>query len=121
MGYYSELIRYGVVKTDLSVEEFNCRWEMAKKSLIGTEREGYLDNYEWECHSDGFYLRMEEYFAKHYADRELADFISSVIAPGTECILEFVGEDGFFWGYLITRGKVDEIEYVKMVNGRRID
>jgi len=121
MGYYSELIRYDNVKTNLPVEEFYDRWEKAKQSLIGTDYEGDLDIYEWEKNSNGFSLKLEEWYAKHYGDWKLAEFISEVIAPSTSCILEFVGEDGFFWGYYITSGKVDEIQYVKMVNGQIID
>ena len=126
MGYYSTLIAQEPVKTALTKEEFFERWEKAKESLVGTEDEGYLDEYKWEVWKEegGFtwyWLDMEEWYAKHYADEHLAKFISEVIVDGEKSLLEFNGEDGINWGYYITKGSVKEIEYVKMVDGKRIE
>ena len=127
MGYYSTLIAQKPVKTSLTEKEFFEKWEKAKESLAGDkESEGYLDMYNWEVWKrDGeftwYYLEMEEFYAKHYADEALAVFISEVIADGEKCLLEFCGEDGFNWGYYITKGSVKDIEYVKMVDGKPIE
>ena len=68
-----------------------------------------------------FELDCEEWYAKHYADESLAEFISQVIAEGTYCVLEFQGEDGAWWGYYITKDSVKEIKYVRMVDGKLIE
>jgi len=126
MGYYSTLQRCDTVKTPLSVEEFMEKWNEAITSAIGTYEEGYLDFYIWKMDSDKdglrwFSIDMEDWYAKHYADSGLAKFISSVIAPGASCILDFSGEDGGQWGYYIQAKTVKDIEYVRMVDGKPIE
>jgi hypothetical protein len=125
MGYYSEIIGLDPVETVLSKEEFCAKWEQAIKATEGTTKEGYLDIYSWDIeHKENgklwFALGTTDgsLEAKHYADRELAQFISSVIADGRFCILEFDGEDGERWGYYITVAVVKDIEYVRMVDGK---
>jgi hypothetical protein len=82
-----------------------------------------LEIYKWEFYKGRWYLEVEndEWFNKHYADKELAEFVSRVIDEGEKTTLEFVGEDGEQWGYYIERDKVVPIEYVKMVEGKRLD
>jgi len=125
MGYYSTLRKCGTVKTPLSIEEFMNKWNEAINSAIGTDEEGYLDFYIWKMDSDEdgfrfFAIDMDDWSAKHYADRLLAKFISSAIAPDASCILEFSGEEGCQWGYYVQRETVKDIEYVMMVDGKPI-
>ena len=70
---------------------------------------------------DGLYeyaLEMGDYFAKHCADRRLAEFVSKVIAPCEYVLVEFDGEDGEKWGYLVLSNEVQDITYETMVNGK---
>jgi hypothetical protein len=125
MGYYSTMSRCDVVKTEMAKEEFMAKWNQAVEATKGTDDEGYLDFYQWDVsdEKDGFRwmeISMEEWYAKHYADDALAEFISSVIADGGFCLLEFQGEDGAWWGYYITKQSVKEIEYVRMVDGKLV-
>jgi hypothetical protein len=126
MGYYSTLVSQPRIKTHLTEEQFFKKWDELKASLIGTVDEGFLDQYDWKTDKkEGsftwYYLELEDWHSKHYADEALAEFISEVIAEGERCLLEFNGEDGCNWGYYITKGSVKEIEYVKMVDGKRIE
>lgn len=125
MGYYSTLIRCDDIKTTLSKEEFMRKWIETVRETEGTDKEGYLF-YNWELSKEEngfrwFSIEMDEWFAKHYADRELAEFISEVISDDAKCILEFNGEDGVSWGYYITKNSVKEIEYVKLVDGKVLE
>jgi hypothetical protein len=125
MGFYSTLQRSDTVKTLLSIEEFMNKWNQAIEAIKGTAEEGYLDFYIWKMDSDKdgfrfFSIDMDDRYAKHYADSELAEFISGVIAPGASCILEFTGEDGGQWGYYVQPETVKDIEYVRMVDGKPI-
>lgn len=65
-------------------------------------------------------LEMDDYYAKHYADNLLAEFVSTVIAPVEHTIIELVGEDSTQRGYLVLRGEVLTIEYEKTVQGMDI-
>jgi|GEM_PF-2274204 len=128
MGYYSRIIGLDLVETDLSKEEFFAKWRKAIKATEGTSKEGYLDIYNWDIeHKENgklwFTLGTTDgsLEAKHYADKALAQFISSVIAGDAECMLEFDGENGERWGYYITAGMVKDIEYVRMVDGKPLD
>jgi hypothetical protein len=126
MGYYSTLTRCDPVKVvGMTEEQFRKKWK-EKIELLDDDHEGYLDFYNWlsgkkEPDCLWFELNCEEWYAKHYADRKLAEFISQVIAEGTYCVLEFQGEDGAWWGYYITNGSVKEIKYVRMVDGKLIE
>jgi hypothetical protein len=128
MGYYSTLTHWEEVKVDareFTGVQFMEQWEKAVKE---SKDPGYLDFYKWSLNEGDpdylwFDLEVEddEWYAKHYADRELAEFISRVIAKGASSVLEFVGEDNCQWGYYISRDSVKNIEYVKMVDGKPID
>ena len=118
--------RCDVVKTPLTKDEFMEKWNQAVEATVGTDDEGYLDFYQWIVSDENNRFRWMEIdtddrYAKHYADRKLAEFISQVIAEGTYCVLEFQGEDGDWWGYYITNGSVKEIEYVRRVDGVVLD
>lgn len=120
------MIRHKEFKTALGEEEFRKRWEEARRVREKEEDDDWLDIYEWvldriEGNKMRATIKMDDWYAKHYADESLADFISQVIEEGDHSILEFCGEDGGTWGYYITRETVKEIEYVKMVDGQPID
>ena len=126
MGYYSTMSRHDSLPVRITKEEFYEKWNQAIEATKGTDNEGYLDFYEWDAtrEKDGaqwFDIEMDDWCAKHYADSELAKFISGVIAPGASCILEFTGEDGGQWGYYIQPETVKDIEYVRMVDGKPIE
>jgi hypothetical protein len=125
MGYYSTPTRHDEVKTlRMTQEEFDKKWQEFCNSKGGDDK-FYLEQYRWclnekDPDASFFYIDMDEWYSKHYADEALAEFISQVIVDGAHCILEFLGDDGP-WGYYITKGIVKNIEYVKMVDGERID
>lgn len=127
MGYYSTLTRCDAVKVvGMTEEQFRKKWKEKVESLDANE--GHLDFYDWlpgkkdpGCLWFNLECQDDEWYAKHYADEELAEFISEVIAEGTYCVLEFQGEDGAWWGYYITKDSVEEIEYVRMVDGKLIE
>lgn len=124
MGYYSTLLNQPMIKSSLTEKEFMEEWEKAKQELIGSYLEGFLDFYRWEhIGKNVFYLELEDgdTWAKHYADSQLVKFIASVIADDEQCLLEFYGEDGNQWGYLISKDSVRDVDYVKMVDGVVID
>ena len=126
MGYYSTLTRCDPVKVvGMTEEQFRKKWKEKIESL-DDDHKGDLDFYNWlpgkkEPDCLWFELDCEEWYAKHYADESLAEFISQVIAEGTYCVLEFQGEDGAWWGYYITKDSVKEIKYVRMVDGKLIE
>ncbi len=127
MGYYSTLRLTPAIKTPLTEDEFRSAWQKANDELVGTYLEGYLEIYNWEFEGkengySRFQLSIEaDDWTEHYASLKLAYFISSVIAEGEKCILEFLGEDGELWGYYISRNLIKEIEYIKMVDGKPLD
>jgi len=128
MGIYSTLERCDDIKVvGMTEENFRNKWKKKIESL-DEDRKGYLDFYEWsitqkepDCLWFSLGCEDDDYYAKHYADRDLADFISTVIAEDSVCLLEFSGDDNSLWGYYITHGSVKEIEYVRMVDGKLID
>lgn len=83
---------------------------------------------------DGYFAmcpHYEEYFCKHYEDTELVRFVSSVMLPNTSTMVEFTGEDGCKWGYVIFHSNVFDIaltkwqifgtEYTASIEGKSID
>ena len=120
MGYYS-MMEPCSFKSRLSQEEIEERFKAFLEAREGDR--GYLEFYSFRRFPDGTVEVVPEggdYFAKHYASDALAEFISAVIAPGHHALLEFTGEDGERWGYLITPGRVEEVIYLRCVrrNGR---
>jgi hypothetical protein len=93
----------------------NLRSSAALQKIVGDDG-SYLDEYYlWTCTDskgkplppkDGLYLislecEGDDYNGKHYSDRSLAFFISTVIAPGKTCEILFEGEDNECWGFEI--------------------
>lgn len=118
MGYYSEM-RWCSFESDLSQSEIESKY----KDFIATldDRESCFQFYGFEKVGKTVSVVLEDTIAKHYGDRNLATFVSTVIAPHTHSILEFVGEDGPGWGYLIRRNSVAEISYQRVVEGLPIE
>ena len=125
MGYYSTMIRHDDVKTlPMTEEGFKKKWEEFCASKDEDSR-SYLEQYKWVLNkrdpdASRFDIEMGDWYSKHYADEDLAGFVSQVIADDARCLIEFLGDDGP-WGYFITKGSVKEIEYVRMVDDKRID
>ena len=116
MGYYSTMSLKSF-KTPLSQEELEERFRKFLQRVPECDRP-YLEMYTVKVVPDHTVQIVPEdgdHYAKHYASGSLAEFISDVIAPDDHTVLEFVGEDGTRWGYLITRGHVEEILYVPCV------
>jgi len=124
MGYYSTLTQHDEVKTlPMTQEEFDKKWQEFCNSKDENTK-FYLEQYRWSRNEKDpdaawFDIEMDDWYSKHYADDELAEFISQVIAEDAHCIIEFLGDDGP-WGYYITKGCVKNIEYARMVDGERI-
>lgn len=122
MGYYSTINAFDF-QSGLSLEELKkAQAEFAKRLDEKTRLYFEDDFYSFEKVSEGhglyeYELSMSDYFTKNYADQELAEFISTVIAPGTHAVIELVGEGGERWGYLVLSGEVYMIEYVEKVDG----
>jgi len=122
MGYYSTINAFDF-QSELSLEELKkAQAEFAKRLDERTRFYFDEDFYSFEKVSEGnglyeYELSMSDYFTKNYADQELAEFISTVIAPGTHAVIELVGEGGERWGYLVLSGEVYMIEYVEKVDG----
>jgi hypothetical protein len=127
MGHYTTLTEEPAFKvTGMTWKEFQEKWD----ALVEEDGEcSYLSLYHWrgeksEQDPDALYVNMEcdEYYAKHYSDAKLAEFISTVIAEGDYAILEYADTDGDggHFGYYITRGSVKPLEYVRMVDGKPI-
>ena len=51
-------------------------------------------------------------------DEELVEFIGEVIDPEDHCTVEFDGEDGANWGWVILRDETHMIEHVQFVGGQ---
>jgi len=122
MGYYSTINAFDF-QSGLSPEELKkAQAEFAKRLDERTRFYFDEDFYSFEKVSEGnglyeYELSMSDYFTKNYADQELAEFISTVMAPGTHAVIELVGEGGERWGYLVLSGEVYMIEYVEKVDG----
>jgi hypothetical protein len=125
MGHYTTLIEEPAFKvTGMTWEEFEEKW---KKFVDEDGKLTYLDLYGWELSKQDpdalqVCLTCEERYAKHYDDEKLAEFISTVIAEGENCILEFADSDGDggHWGYYIMRGEIKPLQYVRMVDGKPV-
>jgi len=86
---------------------------MSWYSIKLVERDSEEGLNEYEVVPDG----DEYYFKYNYIDLILAMFISTVIAEGEKCFIEFTGEDGYRWGFCVERGKIYELEYVRAKSG----
>lgn len=140
MGYYSTITPFSFY-SELSLEDIKKAYIEFAYGLEGASDRAYMLSSDppstepfyvfgvaevFEVFDDGIHLPcyelvMEDYYAKHYADRRLAEFVSTVIAPCDDTTIEFDGEDGEKWGYLVLRDTVETIEYTRRVNGMDID
>lgn len=122
MGYYSTINAFDF-QSKLTPEELKEAQADFGNSPDEKTRSYFADgvySFEKVSEDQGLYeyeLSMSDYFTKNYAYRELAEFISTVIAPGTHTVIELVGEEGERWGYLVFPGEVHKIEYVEKVDG----
>jgi hypothetical protein len=125
MGYYSTMVRHDEVKTlPMTEEEFKKKWEAFCASKNEDARL-YLEQYKWVLNKRDpdaawFDIEMDDWYSKHYADEDLAEFVSQMITDDAHCLIEFLGDDGP-WGYYVTKGSVKDVEYSRMVDGKRID
>lgn len=123
MSYYSTIGAFEFCSR-LTEAELKEAFDRFIQNLTGEDRD-CMGIYEFSKTSgpekDGLYeyaLEMGDYFAKHCADRRLAEFISTVIAQGEYALVEFDGEDGEKWGYLVLSNEVDDLSYETLVNGK---
>lgn len=123
MSYYSTISAFGF-RSRLTEVELKEAFDGFVQNLTGEDRD-CMEIYEFSRISgpekDGLYeyaLEMGDYFAKHCADRRLAEFVSTVTAPGEYALVEFDGEDGEKWGYLILSNEVHDLSYETLVNGK---
>lgn len=104
MGYYSTMNIYSFHVED--VEEA----KKVFKRYYGNDADGYffykLEVLNSENRQVTAVPEDNNYTAKHYADRRLAEAISKIIVPNETVDLTFDGEDGTKWGYRISRNKV---------------
>lgn len=122
MGYRSTMENDIVFKSRYSLEELQNKME---SSPIDSDYEVRQDEDYFAIYPYG-----EEYYGKHYTDKALAKFVSSVMLPNTATKVEFTGDDGCKWGYVmfhsnvfdISLGKwqIFNIEYVASVEGKSI-
>jgi hypothetical protein len=56
-------------------------------------------------------INLADTYAKFYDDRFFAEALSKAIVEG-KIRLHFVGEDGTYWGYEISNGKLEELQAV---------
>lgn len=123
MSYYSTVGAFGF-RSRLTEAELKNAFNRFVQNLTSEDRD-CMGIYEFSRISgpekDGLYeyaLEMGDYFAKHYADRCLAEFVSRVIASGEYALVEFDGEDGEKWGYLVLSNEVHDLAYETLINGR---
>ena len=124
MGHYTTLTEGPSFRFAGTWEEFMEKWRQRVKD---DGEYSCLDLYDWELEKQDpdsivVGLKCESYYAKHYSDRELAQFISTVIAEDDHTILEYADSDGDggHWGYYITRGNIKPLEYVRMLDGKLV-
>lgn len=123
MGYYSSVNR---VTFESALTEAEIKEAFKKYIRESASNADYLEDYEFCCDSEKkeglheYTLEMGDYYAKHYADSDLAQFISEVIAPGKHSFIEFVGEDYERWGYLVLSNEVHCLTYETRVNGKTL-
>lgn len=122
MSYYSTISAFGF-RSRLTEAELKEAFDRFVQNLTGEDRD-CMGMYEFFRSSglekDGHYeyaLEMGDYFTQHCADRRLAEFVSTVIAPSEYALVEFDGEDGKKWGYLVLSNEVHDLSYETMVNG----
>lgn len=123
MSYYSTISAFEF-RSRLTEAELKEAFYRFVQNLTGEDRD-CMGIYEFSRSSgpekDGlneYALEMGDYFAKHYADRRLAEFVSTVIAPDEYALVEFDGEDGEKWGYLVLSNEVHDLSYETLVNGK---
>jgi len=109
MSYYSEIKQQGNIKTRLNYQKILAKWKKFKKEQ-SREKQEYLDQYTFilirEDDNFKFYeIQCVDTYNKHYADFELAQFISQIIADEIFFLI-FLGEDNHVWGYQIAPKKV---------------
>ncbi|MEM4385972.1 MAG: hypothetical protein QXD03_05440 [Candidatus Anstonellales archaeon] len=115
MGYYSSMIFNDVIHTDYDIDTVKSMFK-DYINTIGENNRPYMRIYNFVEESKGVIsIETDDKYVKHYADRELAEFISKIIKEGHHVKIKFIGEDGTLWGYLITKGKVFEIEWIERV------
>lgn len=123
MSYYSTISAFGF-RSRLTEAELKEVFDRFVQNLTDEDRD-CMGMYEFFRTSgpekDGLYeyaLEMGDYFAKHCADRRLAEFVSTVIASSEYALVEFDGEDGEKWGYLVLSNEVHDLSYETLVNGK---
>jgi len=105
MGYCSTMENDIVFKSRYSLEELQNK---INSSPINSYYEVRQDGDSFAMYPDG-----GEYYAKHYEEKELAQFVSSVMLPNTSTTVEFTGDDGCKWGYVIFHSNVFDISLGK--------
>lgn len=101
MGYCSMMENDIVFKSRYSFEELQNK---IKSSPI--------DGYYRVVRGEDYFMMSpydNEYYCKHYNDVNLVQFVSSVMLPNTTTKVEFTGEDGCKWGYVIFHTNVFDI------------
>lgn len=123
MSYYSTISAFDF-HSHLTEAELKDAFDRFVQNLTGEDRD-CMGIYEFSrtCGPEkgGLYeyaLEMGDYFAKHCADRRLAEFVSTVMASSEYALVEFDGEDGEKWGYLVLSNEVQDLSYETMVNGK---
>lgn len=123
MSYYSTISAFGF-RSRLTEAELKEVFDRFVQNLTDEDRD-CMGIYEFSKTSgpekDGLYeyaIEMGDYFAKHCADRRLAEFVSTVIAPCEYALVEFDGEDGEKWGYLVLSNEVQDLAYETLANGK---
>ncbi len=109
-------------KSNLNQDEMDQAWEdFIKKEK--KERE-YLESYvikkREEAATRFFIYLAEDARDVHCASDLLAEFVSTVIAPDSYCIIEFGGDAGEKWGFAILKGEVHEITYPRYVGDKSL-
>ena len=131
MGYYSVMHR-GDFRSNLSLKELQGKLARPRKDKRFSEisddvvlSEQYsIQEIELPKNDSGRFEiipKDEDFCGKHYNHEELAQYLSEVIVPGEHAHLEFDGEDGNKWGWLIFAGEVKPVEYIATVDGIFLD
>ena len=122
MGYYATM-SYCEYNTKLSEKEFDQVLSGFREKLKEKNESAYHSfiTYEFVYHlkdeKGNPYINVvpggEDYYQKHYADDELAQFISQTTSEQVELL--FDGEDDCSWGHQISPRKIKNMEKVWQV------
>ena len=118
MGYSSTMNNCEFM-SDLTLDDIKRKFDEFKHK-VGNGK--FLD-YDFEYNGDNWYEVVPhygDYTMKHYNDKLLAIFLSSIIKPHTSAELQFVGEDGEHWGWYIESFKLKKM-YVEWKRSERYE